>query len=220
MAWHIDPRFWAPWITLAYRCWCSTLRYSEVHRKRVEETEAQGTTMVFALWHDELFPLPWLRRELRLVTVVSQSTDGEILAGVLQRLGLTTARGSSRRGGLQALLTMARMMREHGAHAVITVDGPKGPRHKAKDGAIYLAHKTPALIVPVRVFMPHAKRFQKAWDRFQLPVPGSRCRVVYGCPYGLETEKLTAQVLNQEKERLEHKLNALTWDGEKEQGAG
>jgi hypothetical protein len=207
-----DPAFWAPPIALAYRGWCRTLRYSVQGWERARPPQGQGAGIVFCLWHDELFPLPHLRRltDRPLVTVVSQSRDGELLARVLERLGLSTARGSSSRGGLRALREAGRMMREQGADAVVTVDGPRGPRHQAKDGALYLAHRSGAMLAPVRLFMSRAKRFG-SWDRFQLPWPGSRCRVVVGAPYApfAEETKPDKDDFARARKELEQRLNGL-----------
>lgn len=74
-----------------YRLWCSTIRYTEVNRVAIEHTTDQGLPVVLCLWHDELFPLIYLKRQLRIIALVSQSGDGELLAGVLERMGLETA---------------------------------------------------------------------------------------------------------------------------------
>ena len=113
---------------------------------------------------------------------MSQSEDGELLAGVLERMGLETARGSSTRGGVKALLTAARRMQEDGLSACITVDGPQGPRHQAKEGALFLSARTGAPLVPIRLFMEKRTLFG-SWDRFQLPWPFSRVHMVCADDY-------------------------------------
>ena len=98
-----------------YRLWCRSLRYTEINRAAIENTTDQGRPVVLSLWHDELFPLIYLKRRLNIIALVSQSDDGDLLAGVLERMGLETARGSSSRGGVKALLAAARRMRESAA---------------------------------------------------------------------------------------------------------
>lgn len=181
----LPPSLVAPPLYALYNAWCATLRYDVAGRDAVDALWHARTPMVFALWHDELFPLMHVRRDLEIVTVVSQSRDGEYLAQVLQRLGLRTARGSSSRGGVKALISAARQMRKEGLCGCVTLDGPRGPRHKVKPGAIFLAQRAQAPIVPMRIFMERAKVFERAWDRFQLPLPFSRVRVVFGEPYRL-----------------------------------
>ncbi len=203
----ISPGLTAPFINIFYRLWCSTLRIRQTGRK-LEELEEAGTPAMVCLWHDEVFALMHVRRALRVVTIVSQSRDGEYLARLLQALGLTTARGSSSRGGLKALLRMARLMRGGGYTGCITVDGPRGPRHVAKPGAFILSFHAQVPIVPVRLF-PHRAKIFRSWDRFQLPLPFSRVDIVFGEPYMPQMTELTDDVLERECRELERRLEAL-----------
>ncbi|MDL2290607.1 DUF374 domain-containing protein [Desulfovibrio sp. OttesenSCG-928-F20] len=204
----LPPRLLVPVLTFFYRLWCSTLRIRQYGREKLEELDARGELAIVSIWHDELFTLIHKRGALRLLTVVSQSRDGEYLAGVLARLGIKSARGSSSRGGLAALLKAARLMREERRHTVITIDGPRGPRHKAKQGAVILAKRTPALILPVRLFPRKAVRFS-SWDRFQLPLPFSRVDIVFGDPYKPDLDEMTEEALEKECRELEKRLKAL-----------
>ena len=195
-------------LTLAVRMWSRTLRYSRVGYDRVVQANAQGP-LIFALWHDELFSPCYLHRDEGIIAVVSSSKDGELLAQVLSRLGFQLARGSSSRNGMQAVRQVLQTMGRTGANTVLTVDGPRGPRHQVKEGAVYLAAKSGLPVVPVRVHMSPVKRFHKAWDKFQLPLPGARCIVYYGQPYTLAKEKINSEYLHAERERLQAALQAL-----------
>ncbi len=192
-----------------YRLWCASLRYTEINRRAIENTTRHGKPVVLALWHDELFPLIHLKRDLNIITVVSRSRDGDYLSGVLRGMGLETARGSSSRGGVSALLEAARRMREDGLCACITVDGPRGPRHRAKPGAVFLACRLGAPVVPIRLFMDRAATFQ-SWDRFQLPLPFSRVTMVCGDAWNPEADVRDAAALERECRELEQRLESLT----------
>lgn len=205
---HIPPGLIAPLVNVLYRLWCSTLRIRETGREALDALETAGKPAMLSLWHDELFALMHVRRTLRIVTIVSQSKDGEYLARLLQALGLKTARGSSSKGGLKALLHAARLMRQEHCNGCITVDGPRGPRHVVKPGAIILAFRTPAHLVPIRLFPHKAKRF-RSWDRFQLPWPFSRVDIVFGTPYLPSATELTDEELERERLELERRLHAL-----------
>lgn len=186
---------------------CRTLRFSQEGLEDVERVRREGP-LVVPIWHDELFPLVYLHRDQGVVAVVSQSRDGEFLSQVLARFGFQLARGSSRRGGVAALIAARKEMRARNADVVVTVDGPRGPRHKVKEGAVYLASKTGVPLIPLRVFMSRSFVFRKAWDKFQLPWPGARCRVVYGRPYRVPAE-MSAEDMARECSRLEDMLNTL-----------
>ena len=211
----IPPWLVAPLIHGLYRLWCGTLRITVSGRGPVDALSAARKPMVFCIWHDELFPLMHVRGDLRIVTLVSRSKDGEYLARLLQALGLLTARGSSSRGGVSALLQAARLMREEQYNGCLTVDGPRGPRHVAKDGAVFLAFHTPAPIVPMRASMKKAKVF-RSWDRFQLPLPFSRVYVVFGDPYHISATELSPEELERERLELQNRLETLNPMGQNE----
>ncbi|WP_285904921.1 lysophospholipid acyltransferase family protein [Pseudodesulfovibrio pelocollis] len=208
----IDPGKLAPVLAAIYRAWVATLRF-ETHGSLDEilKRRQDRKPLVLALWHGEIFPVTGFGHTISsdLVTFVSQSRDGEVIARIIERLGHVTVRGSSSRGGVKALLQAVRIMAEQHRMGVFTVDGPRGPRHKPKGGVIYLAQKAGAAIVPLRAYPERAKVFTKSWDHFVLPMPFSRCPVYVGKPMEVTDEKLTETVLARELERLEQRMLAL-----------
>ncbi|SNR59225.1 hypothetical protein SAMN04488503_0213 [Humidesulfovibrio mexicanus] len=206
----ISPSLISPALTLLYRAWIASLRFEDGGALGVIKNPADaGRPVLLAIWHSELFTLTgygMTKLDGRLATVVSDSRDGEIIAQVLTSIGYGTARGSSTRGGLKAIIALKRHM-DQGRIGVITVDGPRGPRHKAKDGAVYLAHKTGALLVPVRCRPARKHVFQRSWDRFELPMPFSRCPVFFGPPLEFEGDRPDADLLVSGRRRLEQALH-------------
>jgi len=175
------------------------------------ESNKKGQPYVIAFWHGELLPVSCLAHTVspHFVALISQSKDGEVIAGVLERLGQKAVRGSSSRGGVKALLQAKRIMEKENRMAVFTMDGPRGPRHKAKDGVIFLAQRAGAKIIPVRAFPKKKKIFTKSWDHFVLPMPFTRCSAYIGEPMEVTTEKLDKDVMAREKERLERRMHSL-----------
>ncbi len=195
-------------LAVILRCWGKLLRYEQYHYDNISALRKEKQ-LIYALWHDELFVPCYFHRNEGIIAVVSASKDGEILAQIMKRLGYNLARGSSNRAGLRALREAHRNMRSLQRDVVFTVDGPKGPRHFVKEGILYLSHKTQAPIVPLRVSISTLKRFEKSWDKFQLPLPGAKCRIIYGQPYTIKHHKLNSDTIKQEKEILKEKLDSL-----------
>jgi len=110
--------------------------------------------------------------------MISQSSDGKIVAGVAERTGWNTVRGSSSKGGREALKKMITNLKESKL-AVHIVDGPKGPSGIVKPGAIRLAHAANAVIVPFSVSAEKAWYFN-SWDKFLLPKPFSKVFLRFG----------------------------------------
>jgi lysophospholipid acyltransferase (LPLAT)-like uncharacterized protein len=209
MAWRVPPGLAGALIAALYRLWCASLRLTYVNKEPTDALLNAGTPFVIAMWHNELFTLCslTLKKRAPLMAVVSRSRDGAYMAAVLERLGYVVARGSSSRGGAGALLACIRHMREDSLCPGNALDGPRGPRHQTKDGAISLAWKAEAPILPLRAFPEHCFRF-KSWDRFELPLPFSKVRVVYGDPYTIDRE-LDAQTLAEERDKLNRAMNDL-----------
>ncbi len=206
----INPSLISPALTLLYRAWVRSIRFEDAGQMhRLLAPLEAGRPVMLAIWHAELFALTgygMCRLDGKLATVVSDSRDGEIIAQVLTRIGYGTARGSSTRGGLKALIALKRHMDE-GRIGVITVDGPRGPRHKVKDGAVYLAQKTGAVLFPVRC-RPAAKHvFTRSWDRFELPMPFCHCPVYFGQALEFPGDKPTPELLAAGRQRLEQALH-------------
>ena len=205
---NLSPEQVTPVLTPLFLAWGATLRFRRHGFDNLLRARAEGTRVVFSIWHDELFPLAWLHKNEGVVCVVSSSKDGEFLSQVLDRVGFNLARGSSSRGGLRALISAYKQMQTRGVDAVFTVDGPRGPRHEVKPGVVYLAAKADALVLPVRVVMSRKKVFERAWDRFQLPWPGARCDVYYGRPFPVSYAG-DDEGVKKECERVGERLNGL-----------
>ena len=139
-----------------------------------------GTPFIFASWHSRILLLPALYRGRRLRVLISRSRDGEMLARLCARFRLEVARGSSSRGGAEALRLLARALAD-GTSVMVVPDGPRGPREIAKPGIIALAALSGAAIVPVALAASSEWRL-RSWDGFRVPRPFARCVVRFGEP--------------------------------------
>ena len=164
----------------------ATLRTRRVHFDRYLGLKARGVPILFALWHGRMFLSIQAHRHEGIVTMASRSRDGEIIARWLERNGYTVVRGSSSRGGSEALREMVRRVRA-GATAALTVDGPTGPPRVVQPGIVHLARLTGAWILPI-TFSSDSPRFLASWDRYLTPLPFSRNVVLYGEPFPIGTE--------------------------------
>ncbi len=136
-------------------------------------------TKIYAVWHqDELALLPYFAN--RSVNVmVSLSKDGTMFAWALKIFGFKTIRGSSHRGGKEALRMAIKKVKE-GEAFTTAIDGPRGPIYKAKRGIVILSQEANIPILPVRAFPHSAITFEKSWHKDRLPKPFSRIDVVFG----------------------------------------
>lgn len=131
--------------------------------------------VIYAFWHRAVFASAWLWRKTGLAIMVSRSFDGEYIARTIERFGFVAIRGSSSRGGAQALLGM-RTQLERGNSAVFTIDGPRGPKYVAKPGPVLLARASAAPIAAFYVAIDNPWVLN-TWDRLMIPRPFSKVLV-------------------------------------------
>ena len=161
----------------------ATLRVERLHPERYLGLRARGAPILFALWHGRMFLSILEHRGQGIATMASQSKDGELIARWLERNGYRATRGSSSRGGGQALRELVRHVRA-GGHAALTVDGPRGPAREVQAGIVQLAKLTGGWILPI-TSSSSRPRFLASWDRYLLPLPFSRGIVAYGEPFSI-----------------------------------
>ncbi|HLB15601.1 MAG TPA: lysophospholipid acyltransferase family protein [Burkholderiales bacterium] len=131
-----------------------------------------GEPFIGVVWHEHLIFLANVFRGTGFTVLVSRSRDGEIGTRIAHRLGLRTVRGSSSRGGEEALGEIVDLARG-GTSIGFIADGPRGPRRELKLGAIIAAKLSGRPIVPITCAMRRAVRLN-SWDRMQIPLPFTR----------------------------------------------
>jgi hypothetical protein len=134
---------------------------------------------VVAFWHDEMLPI-WAffarkHGNTPLSALTSLSKDGDILAQLLSDWKYHVVRGSSSKGGKEALEQMV-VLAAHNL-LLITPDGPRGPRHTMKAGAVITTQRADVPLYLCRM-AARGHRFERSWDKFLLPYPFARVRVV------------------------------------------
>lgn len=142
------------------------------------ENHTEDRPLVYCFWHNRIPIATHFWRNRGIVVMSSRSFDSEYIARFIQRFGYGAARGSSTRGARAALIQMIRAVRA-GKSAAFTVDGPRGPIYEAKPGAVLLAEKAGADILPFSISLDRYWELP-SWDRIQIPKPWAKARVVLG----------------------------------------
>lgn len=190
----------------------STIRFEKTGWENFEAIKAAGKIPIYSFWHDRIIAGTYFFREHGIIVLSSSSFDSEYTARCIQRLGFGIVKGSSSRGGAQALVKMIRMMKS-GFEMAFTIDGPRGPRYKAKSGPIILAKKTGNPLMP---FVLECEDYWtlKSWDRLQIPKPFTRANLIIGEPIYVESrardKELEAKIVE-----LQTSLDELVLRGEK-----
>jgi lysophospholipid acyltransferase (LPLAT)-like uncharacterized protein len=204
----------------------SVLYLRLIHRSvrwRIERpaaTEALFTAraaFIACFWHGRLATMraAWPRHPGAFHMLISGHRDGALIARAIAKLGFGTVAGSSRRRGAIAVRALQQKLAA-GNCVGITPDGPRGPRMRAKLGAVKAAQLAGVPILPVSGSASRC-RFVRSWDRFCFVKPFGRGLLLFGEPLAVPREADAAE-LEALRAELERRLNALTAEADRRCG--
>lgn len=166
----------------AVRLWFRTCRVEIVNEEVYRRYARFDTPVVVGTWHRaSLFAL-YFFAGVHPMVMISQSKDGELLAQFAAALGVIPVRGSSSRGGREALAQMRAHLVQAGRACATVLDGPRGPAYVAKKGMLVLAQLTGVPFIPIIWSANRALALKNSWDRTLLPLPWSRVCLAIGDP--------------------------------------
>lgn len=195
--------------TLIFRLWFATCRIKILGRDIHQRYILEPASIVGATWHRNAIFLVWFFRRQHPLIMFSRSRDGDLLAGFAARLGVIPVRGSSSRGGREALAQMRRhLLASKPVKAATVLDGPQGPPFVAKKGMIVLAMRTGRPLVPIMMSARPAVTLRRAWDKTLIPLPFSRVTVVYGKPWTVPPD-LDEEGVEHLRQEVEETLNRM-----------
>jgi lysophospholipid acyltransferase (LPLAT)-like uncharacterized protein len=137
--------------------------------------------VIYAVYHGRMAGILSIPDRAKTSILISNSTDGEMVARAMIKQGFLVSRGSPTHGALRAGKDMLRTLKA-GNNVVVTVDGPRGPAMEMKPAVISLAQRSQAPIVPLMMDAKHVRNFG-SWDRFKFPHFFTSVRCFYGEPF-------------------------------------
>jgi lysophospholipid acyltransferase (LPLAT)-like uncharacterized protein len=141
------------------------------------EGDALPEKAIVTFWHSRMLVGWWVSR-IKAVAMVSKSKDGEYLSKILSSWHYELVRGSSGKGGMEALdEAMIAIRKEDAGHLVITPDGPQGPTEVFKRGAFIAAKELELPLYFIEIEHKKKKVLKKSWDKFEIPLPFSSVSV-------------------------------------------
>lgn len=210
----------SPVISATVKILCTSSREETRNRSFLNSVLAGNGKALIGLWHETLALAAWHFRKTGYHTLTSLSFDGELAARVVHRFGLHAVRGSSSRGGREAISRMLDSFQITQAIG-LTLDGPRGPRRTAKPGIGILAMRGSIPVVPVAFAAIPCWRMH-TWDRTVIPKPFSRIIAHYGepiwprgdpSPHSIESLRRTVEEsLNRLQGELEDEASLLPKD--------
>ena len=168
-----------------------------------------GQQVIFALWHAHQCALYCCENKDKLNVLISKSRDGEIITRATNFMGINVVRGSQNRGGARASIELIQKL-EQGENIAITVDGPKGPRRKVKEGIIVIAKQTQVPIVPMVWYSPKKNfiNIKSSWDGLRQPIGFIKVLTSFGEPMIVPSDASKEQI-EEYRLRLEENMQNL-----------
>lgn len=152
--------------------------YLKTIKIEISGDDKRNKKAIFIFWHKNML-IGWnLFKNKGYSALVSQSKDGQILSNILYKWNYDIVRGSSSKGGKEAIDTIINSKNVNSI--VITPDGPRGPSMEIKNGPLILSNKTSLPIIPVNINYLNKRVLKKSWDKFEVPLPFSKCIISFG----------------------------------------
>src|SRR5262249_12249826 len=177
-----------------------TVRFRAHGWERVEEVTRTSDGVVYAIWHDSMMLALGHEVRKQMLAVVSTGSDGTFAARIVRHFGVASIHGSTSDRGAAVVIEALRS-RPPGRSLALTPDGPRGPRHRAHEGAVVLASRSSRPVVAIGTALSREWRL-RSWDRFRIPKPFARAELCFGAPRLLEPD-LDREGLDRERVWLE-----------------
>lgn len=182
------------------------MRLQEIFTHIHEYNNPNLKPCIYAMWHANQFLVHGLENKANTSILVSNSIDGEVVARAVEKWGFKVVRGSAgKKGAVESTMQMLTRLK-NGECVGIMVDGPHGPLHKVKNGAVKLAQMSGAPIVPAHWYSPQ-KTFINlpSWDKMKTPLGDCKILNLYGEPIYVN-ENATDEELSEAKENIRTQL--------------
>lgn len=156
----------------------STLKIEIINRHKIDMKKPY----IYGFWHSKLFITPIFFKDVEKKLALSSPTkDGELISVPLEKMGYVLVRGSSDKKSISSTISLLKYLKK-GYSIGTPLDGPKGPKEKAKKGLLYLSQKTATPLIPVGISYNKKWTLKKTWDKFEIPKPFSKVKIFLGKP--------------------------------------
>jgi lysophospholipid acyltransferase (LPLAT)-like uncharacterized protein len=194
-------------VAAAVKALLFTVRYRAKGWDAAKALAQGGEGVIYAFWHNVMMmPLGHESRH-HTIALVSGGLDGTFAARIVRHFGVQSIHGRGENGAATAVMEVLRT-RPHGLSLVVTPDGPRGPRYRAQEGAVFLASRTGLPVVPVGMAFSRSWSLG-SWDRFRIAKPFARAEMVFGTPR-IIPQDLDRPGLERARDWLESELHALS----------
>lgn len=161
------------------RLWSAALRKETSQLDKLDQYVAEGHQVLAVFWHGKYLPLFPLAQGKHAVVITVQSFRGRVIGEICKSFGYRPVLlpMAARAHGFPALV---QQVRERASLIALAIDGPAGPYHRIRSGALNLSAGHGVVLVPVGVASSRKIVLKSRWDKQEMPLPFSRVAVAVG----------------------------------------
>ena len=160
------------------------------------QAQQKNNPIMLCVWHGRmLYPILYvIKNKIKPWAIASPHQDGDQMGKILEKWGVRIIKGSSNKQSKNVVQKMHDIF-ENNNKAIISItnDGPKGPRHVAKENSLKIAKKYNAQIITI-TGDSKKKWIFNTWDKFYLPKPFGTITIHIAPPYEDNTNDLVQGV--------------------------
>ena len=159
--------------------WSATLRKDAAQLDKLDHYVAEGHQVLAIFWHGTYLPLFPLAKGRHAVVITMDSFRGRVIGAISEWFGYRPVLLPSEANahGFPALVQQAR---EHASLMALALDGPSGPYHRIRSGALRLSALHGVVLAPIGVASSHRIVLKSRWDKQEMPLPFSRIAIAVG----------------------------------------
>jgi len=159
--------------------WSALLRKDTEQLGKLDRYVAEGHQVLAVFWHGKYLPLFPLAKDTHAVVITVNSFRGRVIAAICRWFGyrpvLLPIEANAH--GFPALVQQAK---ENAGLIALALDGPSGPFHRIRSGALHLSALHGVVLAPVGVASSRKIVMTSRWDKQELPLPFSRVAIAVG----------------------------------------
>lgn len=170
------------------RMWSASLRKDTGQLDRLDRYLAEGHQVVAVFWHGKYLPLFPLAKGRNAVVITVNSFRGRVIGEICKRFGyrpvLLPTDASS-----HGFPELVRQVKGSASLIALALDGPTGPYHRIRSGALALSAVHGVVLAPIGVASSRKIVLRSRWDRQEAPLPFSRVAVAVGAMIALSQDE-------------------------------
>lgn len=181
-------QFQGTMLAFYHRLLARTVRWQIEGQANVSKAMASKRPLLWLFWHEQLscfvtYGVRFVGAEKFTIVTLGGDPRGDVLTTFASALGASPygvdMQGNPMAAGRSVLRIIEAM--KGGKDSFLAPDGPDGPAFEPKAGASFLARKAEAAVIPVGGFTKAGYALRR-WDKYLVPFPFARLRLVFGEP--------------------------------------